>query len=47
MEDDYRWLAALAREFVRNLGVKSGAEWDDYRKSDRRPFDIPKRGIRA
>jgi hypothetical protein len=26
---------------VRNLGLKSSAEWDDYRKSDRRPFDIP------
>jgi superfamily II DNA or RNA helicase len=31
----------LAREFVRNLSLKSSAEWDDYCKSDRRPFDIP------
>jgi hypothetical protein len=31
----------LAREFVRDLGLESRAEWDDYCKSDRRPFDIP------
>jgi Helicase conserved C-terminal domain len=31
----------LAREFVRSLGLKSRAKWETYRKSDRRPPDIP------
>jgi hypothetical protein len=30
-----------ARAFVRSLGLKSRTEWDAYRKSARRPFDIP------
>src|SRR4029434_2621394 len=30
-----------ARAFVRSLGLKSGAEWWDYAKSDKKPADIP------
>ena len=30
-----------ARAFVRNLGLKSGAEWLDYCKSGKKPADIP------
>jgi superfamily II DNA or RNA helicase len=30
-----------ARAFVRSLGLKSRAEWEAYRLSDRRPFDVP------
>jgi len=30
-----------ARAFVRNLGLKSGAEWRDYCKSGKKPRDIP------
>jgi hypothetical protein len=30
-----------ARGFVRNLGLKSETEWRDYRRSGRKPADIP------
>jgi hypothetical protein len=30
-----------AREFARSLGLKSGAEWQDYCKSGKKPEDIP------
>ena len=30
-----------ARAFVRSLGLKSGAEWWDYARSDKKPADIP------
>jgi hypothetical protein len=30
-----------AREFAQNLGLKSGTEWKEYRKSDEMPSDIP------
>jgi hypothetical protein len=30
-----------AREFVRGLGLKSEAEWTEYRKSDKKPGNIP------
>jgi hypothetical protein len=30
-----------ARAFVRNLGLKWETEWRDYRKSDKKPADIP------
>ena len=30
-----------ARAFVRGLGLKSQREWDDYRKSGKKPVDIP------
>ena len=30
-----------ARAFVRSLGLKSETEWRAYRRSDRKPFDIP------
>jgi hypothetical protein len=30
-----------ARAFARGLGLKSGAEWKEYCKSERRPLDIP------
>ena len=30
-----------ARAFVRDLGLKSQAEWRDYCKSGKRPADIP------
>jgi hypothetical protein len=31
-----------AREFVRSLGIKSKAEWNEYSKSGEKPDDIPK-----
>jgi hypothetical protein len=30
-----------AREFVRSLGLKSEAEWRVYKKSGKKPNDIP------
>lgn len=30
-----------AREFVRTLGLKSWTEWGEYRKSDKKPKNIP------
>jgi hypothetical protein len=32
-----------AREYVRGLGLKSGAQWNAYCKSGERPSDIPKK----
>ena len=31
-----------AREFVRALGIRSKAEWDEYGKSGDKPEDFPK-----
>jgi hypothetical protein len=30
-----------ARAFARGLGLKTGVEWNDYCKSDKKPTDIP------
>ena len=30
-----------ARDFVRNLNLKSGAEWETYCKSEKKPTNIP------
>lgn len=30
-----------ARAYVRSLNIKSTSEWREYRKSDKRPDDIP------
>ena len=34
-----------ARKFVQSLKLKNGSEWKEYKKSDKKPVDIPKQPV--